>query len=146
MIKNIKYNGFEIIESSFNNNRAESEGGFISLESEIGGDNERAVTIEDEAINFYIAVNLSMRGADKDDEDVTVFSCSASIVLKFTLFNKNSLTHPNLDDFIAENLWYFNAFIDLASKDALKNTLNNTRFEALEIPDITGKDSSLPKE
>lgn len=145
MIKNIKYDGFEVINSSFTNNRIESEGGYITLESEVTGENERPISIEDKQLNFYIDVDLMMRGCDKDDEDVTVFSCSTSIVLKFILHNKDSLSHPNLDDLIAENLWYFNTFIELASKEALKGTLRSTRFEALKIPNVTSSEDSSDK-
>lgn len=132
MLKNIKFDGFDIVSSSFSDN-SEAEGGRyrVSIEGfDFSSDRDENGNCWAQ-IEFTPCIQGYPEGDDDPDEgEEPSFELRMELVLAFDIVDGD----PVNEAFLIENSWFFENFMSISLKLAAESTLKFTPLRELSLP------------
>jgi len=146
MLSDIKFDGFNIVSSSFKVHKDSGEGRFEVKFDEVSINNMIDPESESKLINIITTPKLIgySRSPDKENEYDEEPSFEAEVVLKLSFRNNCEVEID--DNFYRDNSWFFENFISIAVKLSIESLLTNTMFEAIQLPWGRPDTEILPEE
>jgi len=132
MLEKIRYTGYEVKKSSFENYDIESEGGFISLNGVVSEEVSATLNDDEDAV-FSIMFEVTFSAIDRETKE-NVFQCVQVLSINFLCELETLEDKDRLEPAVKDNVWFLKNFIDLSVKSSLENALHNTEYEGIEIP------------
>lgn len=137
MLEKFYFEGFEVISSSFKEINIGEEG-FITVNTQ---DPEVSYEKNDDSNSFKISMLIeanirAFSGPRRDDPDESDLAFESNAV--FTTFFSLNDSDTFDEQFVQDNLWYFERFNAIALKLVTENILRYTSLSYLPIPWIAG--------
>ena len=131
MLEKIRFKGFEIASSQFKEH-GEAEGGKYKVSFEGYGISSEK-NDEDGDCWIQIEAKPKIQGFDEsaDPESTTpVFEVDLTMVLFFDYLDEAPLEQ----EYIVENIWFFENFITISTKLAVESILSHTALNTINLP------------
>lgn len=131
MLEKIRFKGFDVTSSQFKEHE-DSDGGKYKVSFEGYGVNTEK---NDEGGDCWIQIEVkpTIQGYNESaDPKITtpVFEAELTIVLFFDYLADEPLS----EDYITENIWFFENFITISTKLAVESTLSHTALNTIKLP------------
>lgn len=131
MLEKIRFKGFDIASSQFKEHE-DADGGKYRVSFEAYG-----VTSEknDEEGDCWIQIEIKPKiqgfNESADPESTTpVFEVEMTLVLFFDYLAEEPLS----EEYITDNIWFFENFITISTKLAVESTLSHTALNTIKLP------------
>ncbi|MEZ2829067.1 hypothetical protein [Serratia liquefaciens] len=130
MLEKVRFKGFETASSQFKEHE-DAEGGKYRVSFEgYGVTSEKDE--EEGTCWIQIEVKPTIQGFSESDPEnkEPVFEVDLTIVLFFDYLSDEPLG----EEYITENIWFFENFITISTKLAVESTLNHTALNTIKLP------------
>ncbi|HBW9607136.1 TPA: hypothetical protein ACWW9G_004573 [Klebsiella pneumoniae] len=139
MLEKYFFEGFEVLSSSFREINIGEEG-FITVNTDDPEVSYEPVEEEDEqSFRISMLIDAKIRaysGPKRDDPEESDLAFESNAVFKTFFYLRDADEFD--EDFIQNNLWYFERFNVIALKLVTENILRHTSLNYLPIPWISG--------
>ncbi len=139
MLDQIRYMGYEVKKTSFEDFNLKTVGGFVQLEANIMHDVD---VYDSEDGNFYFSMPVVVEVSALDEgRESKVFSLEHSIGVDFIVVKADGVSVESLQSLIKAEIWFFKNYIDLSVKTSLDKIFSETRFSGVSIPNYSDIDA-----